>query len=122
MVNARPSQKVTIWPSHLLLRGSRLQQPDDLIARPSNFLVVRSQSRSAARLKICFGAGSPGGCRIGTFFKGVIGQSTVSVTPSTTVRGGGNVVGGLHDICVGGERTNLESGRAGSCAGVARTS
>lgn len=49
-------------------------------------------------------------------------KSFVSVTPSTTVRVGGNVVGGLHDICVGGERTNLESGRAGSCAGVARTS
>src|SRR5690349_967329 len=40
----------------------------------------------------------------------------VSVTPSTSVRAGGNVVGGIHDICGGGGRRNHESGLAGSCA------
>jgi hypothetical protein len=35
----------------------------------------------------------------------------VSVTPSTTVRLGGNVVGEIHDIWCGGARTNFESGR-----------
>src|SRR5260221_11360177 len=44
----------------------------------------------------------------------------VSVTPSTSVRAGGNVVGGIHDIYGGGGRRNHESGRAGSCAGIAR--
>src|SRR5258706_13581816 len=44
----------------------------------------------------------------------------VSVTPSTSVRAGGNVVGGIHDIYGGGARPNHESGRAGSCAGLAR--
>src|SRR6266404_8276613 len=44
----------------------------------------------------------------------------VSVTPSTSVRVGGNVVGEFHDICSGGAGRNLESGRAGSCAGIAR--
>src|SRR5260221_12548992 len=44
----------------------------------------------------------------------------VSVTPSTSVRAGGNVVGGIHDIYGGGARPNHESGRAGSCAGIAR--
>jgi hypothetical protein len=48
--------------------------------------------------------------------------SIVSVTPSTSVRAGGNVVGGIHDIYGGGARPNHESGRAGSCAGIARAS
>ena len=41
--------------------------------------------------------------------------NNVSVTPSTSVRVGGNVVGKFHDICSGGAGKNLESGRAGSC-------
>src|ERR1700719_4215079 len=50
------------------------------------------------------------------------GMSNVSVTPSTTVRGGGNVVGEFHDICGGGGWTNLKSGRTGSRAGIAGAS
>src|SRR5580704_12550052 len=46
----------------------------------------------------------------------------VSVTPSTTVRAGGNVVGEFHDICWGGGWTNLKSGRTGSGAGIAGAS
>src|SRR5258707_12220882 len=45
---------------------------------------------------------------------------TVSVTPSTCVRAGGNVGGGIHDIYGGGARPNHESGGAGACAGSAR--
>ena len=34
----------------------------------------------------------------------------VSVTPSTSVRVGGNVVGEFHDICCGGSWANFKSG------------
>src|SRR5271166_388517 len=46
----------------------------------------------------------------------------VSVTPSTTVRAGGNVVGEFHDICCGGGWTNFKPGRTGSGAGIAGAS
>src|ERR1700686_4525151 len=46
----------------------------------------------------------------------------LSVTPSTTVRAGENVVGEFHDICCGGGWTNLKSGRTGSGAGIAGAS
>src|SRR5258708_7132630 len=46
----------------------------------------------------------------------------VSVTPSTTVRAGWNVVEEFHDICCGGGWTNFKSGRTGSGAGIAGAS
>src|SRR5271155_3652722 len=46
----------------------------------------------------------------------------VSVTLSTTVRAGGNVVGEFHDIGGGGGWTNFKSGRTGSGAGIAGAS
>src|SRR5271165_6586548 len=46
----------------------------------------------------------------------------VSVTPSTTVRAGGNVVGEFHDICCGGGWTNFKPGRTGSGTGIAGAS
>jgi hypothetical protein len=38
-------------------------------------------------------------------------EPVVSVTPSTSVLVGGNVVGEFHDICCGGARTDLASRR-----------
>src|ERR1700686_598587 len=46
----------------------------------------------------------------------------LSVTPSTTIRAGWNVVEEFHDICCGGGWTNFKSGRTGSGAGIAGAS
>src|ERR1700692_1687244 len=70
----------------------------------------RVEATRLQRLSFVFLALALIGCF--TFFR-------VSVTPSATVRVGGNLVREFHDICSGGGWTNFKTGLTGPRADVA---